>query len=179
MDVKVGEAWVRVIRGDICDCLTDAIVNAANNNLWMGAGVAGAIKRRGGEEIEREAMQKGPIPVGEAVPTRAGRLKAKYIIHAAAMGQDLVTDAAKVGMATRTSLNRAEELGLVSIAFPALGAGVGGFPKEDAAKVMIREVIEFLKAGSKLQEVVFVLFDDETQQVFEQTFVHTLELNVP
>src|SRR2546428_3273502 len=106
--------------GDITQADVDAIVNAANNHLWMGAGVAGAIKRAGGPDIEREAISKGPIPVGEAVVTSAGALRAKYVIHAAAMGQNLQTDAAKVRLATRNALTRARELAIRSIAFPAL-----------------------------------------------------------
>ena len=168
MEVKIGEAAIRVMQGDICDCTTDAIVNAANNHLWMGAGVAGAIKRRGGAEIEREAVAKGPIPIGEAAVTEAGRLAAKYVIHAAAMGQDLVTDAEKIRAATRNSLARANELSLRSIAFPALGTGVGGFPNEQAAAIMVEEAVNHLRAGSSLQEVVFVLFEPGTLRVFEQ-----------
>jgi O-acetyl-ADP-ribose deacetylase (regulator of RNase III) len=92
----------------------------------MGGGVAGAIKRAGGQEIETEAVSKEPIAVGEAVVTGAGRLKAKYIIHAAVMGQDLTTDADKIRQTTRNSLIKADELGIKSLAFPALGTGVGG-----------------------------------------------------
>src|SRR3972149_446583 len=99
-------------KGDITDSGADAIVNAANNHLWMGSGVAGAIKRKGSAEIEKEAIAKGPIAVGEAVATTGGKLKARYVIHAAAMGQDLRTDEAKIASATRNALLRAEELGI-------------------------------------------------------------------
>jgi len=167
MEVKIGETTVRLMKGDICDCKTDAIVNAANNHLRMGGGVAGAIKRRGGEEIEKEAMAKGPIPIGEAVVTGGGRLAARYVIHAAGMGMDLQTDAEKVRLATKNSLRRAEELGLKSIAFPAIGTGVGGFPREEAAAIMIGEVVNHLRAGSDLQEVAFCLFDEASLQAFE------------
>ena len=119
-----------LVQGDICERPVGAIVNAANNHLWMGGGVAGAIKRRGGVEIEREAMAQGPIPVGRAVATGAGALAARYVIHAAVMGQDLRTDAALIREATRAALLVAEGLGVQSIAFPALGTGVGGFPLE-------------------------------------------------
>jgi len=169
MEAKIGKATITLIKGDICDCTTEAIVNAANNHLWMGAGVAGAIKRRGGGEIEKEAVAKGPIPIGEAVVTGGGGLAAKYVIHAAAMGQDLTTDAQKVRLATRNSLLRAEELKLRSIAFPALGTGVGGFPKEEAAAVMLEEVTRHLRAGGELKEVVFALFDEASLRAFEQT----------
>ncbi len=159
---------ITLYQGDITQLETDAIVNAANNALWMGAGVAGAIKRRGGDEIEREAVSKGPIPVGEALVTGAGRLKAKYVIHAAAMGQDLVTDATKIRNATMNSLLRAEELGIKSMAFPALGTGVGGFSYEEAAEIMIRTVREHLAGETCLEEVVFALYGEAAYQAFEE-----------
>jgi O-acetyl-ADP-ribose deacetylase (regulator of RNase III) len=118
--------------GDITEQASDAVVNAANNYLWMGSGVAGAIKARGGEEIEREAMKLGPIEPGQAVTTSAGRLKARHCIHAAAMGQDLATSADLLSKATRSSLTEAARLGLESISFPALGTGVGGSPSKPA-----------------------------------------------
>lgn len=161
-------ARITLYQGDITQLETDAIVNAANNALWMGAGVAGAIKRRGGDEIEQEAVSKGSIPVGEALVTGAGRLKAKYVIHAAAMGQDLVTDATKIRNATVNSLLRAEELGIKSIAFPALGTGVGGFSYEEAAEVMIRTVREHLAGETCLEEVVFALYGEAAYKAFEK-----------
>lgn len=159
---------IRVRQGDITDVEADAIVNAANNHLWMGAGVAGAIKQKGGRSIEDEAMKKAPIPVGEAVATGAGNLKTKYVIHAAVMGQDLQTDSAKIERATLNALKRADELGLRSIAFPALGTGVGGFPVRDAAKVMFKTVSGFLSGETSLKEVVFVLYDSRAYQAFAE-----------
>src|ERR687896_900805 len=117
---------LEVVEGDITALGVDAIANAANNHLWMGAGVAGAIKRAGGEEIEREAVAKGPIAVGDAVATGAGRLAARHVIHGAVMGQDLQTDADLVRRTTRRCLEVAEEVGAESLAFPAFGTGVGG-----------------------------------------------------
>ncbi len=154
-------------RGDITSLDADAIVNAANNALWMGGGVAGAIKRAGGQGIEDEAVRQAPIPVGEAVVTGAGSLKARYVIHAAVMATDLVTDADKIRSATRNSLRRAEELGLKSIAFPALGTGVGRFPYEKVAEIMIDTVSDYLAGDSGLEEVIFALFDDEAFEAFE------------
>jgi len=133
----------------------------------MGAGVAGAIKRAGGKAIEDEAVKQGPIPVGEAVVTGAGRLSTRQVIHAAVMGRDLVTDADKIRDATKNSLLRAEELGLKSIAFPALGTGVGGFPYSEAATIMIEAVKEHLAGDSGLEEVLFVLYGDEAYKAFE------------
>jgi O-acetyl-ADP-ribose deacetylase (regulator of RNase III) len=155
-------------QGDITEAEVDAVVNAANNHLWMGAGVAGAIKRKGGEKIETEAVKKGPIPIGEAVITGAGRLKAKHVIHAAVMGQDLRTDEKKIRDSTLNSLKRAEELKLESIAFPALGTGVGGFPTDKCAEFMISEAQEFLKGSRHLKKIVFVLFDESSYETFEK-----------
>lgn len=179
MERKRGSVFLRIVQGDITDQKVDAIVNAANNRLWMGAGVAGAIKRRGGEEIEREAVRQGPIPVGEAVVTGAGRLPARWVIHAAVMGQDLKTGEREIRDATRNALRRAEEKGLRSIAFPALGTGVGGFPLRDAARVMLRAVCDHLDAGKSgppptaaafggLEEIAFVLFDGAALAAFEE-----------
>jgi O-acetyl-ADP-ribose deacetylase (regulator of RNase III) len=154
--------------GDITQLELDALVNAANNHLWMGAGVAGAIKKAGGIEIEAEAVKKGPIPVGRAVVTGAGKLKVKHIIHAAVMGQDLTTDAEKISQATRNSLVRADELDIKSLAFPALGTGVGGFPLEECARVMIAEVLRFSAEKTGLKKVVFALFSEQSYRVFKQ-----------
>ena len=159
-------AEITLHQGDITHLTTDAIVNAANSHLWMGAGVAGAIKRAGGGEIEREAVSKGPIPVGEAVVTGAGQLKARYVIHAAAMGQDLRTDAEKIRVATVNSLKRADELGLRSIAFPALGTGVGGFSYRQAAEVMIEAIRQYLVGQTVLEEVVVALYGQCAYEAF-------------
>ena len=159
---------VEVCRGDITQLELDSLVNAANNRLWMGGGVAGALKRAGGREIEVEAVKKGPIPIGEAVVTGAGKLKARYIIHAAVMGQDLKTDAQKVRQATRNSLLRGDELGIKSMAFPALGTGVGGFPLDECARIMISEVRQYSAKKTGLERVVFVLYDEPAYQAFKQ-----------
>lgn len=159
---------IEIYQGDITQLELDALVNAANNRLWMGGGVAGALKRAGGKEIEAEAVRKGPIPVGEAVVTGAGRLKARYIIHAAVMGQDLKTDAAKVRQATKNSLLRADETGIKSLAFPALGTGVGGFPLDECAIIMIGEVRQHLVQKTALERVVFALYNEPAYQAFRQ-----------
>jgi O-acetyl-ADP-ribose deacetylase (regulator of RNase III) len=163
---KVGSATLRLVEGDICGRDADAVVNAANNELWMGGGVAGAIKRRGGSEIEREAMAKGPIPIGESVVTTGGGLKARHVIHAAVMGTDLTTSAAYIRAATLTALERAKELRLRSIAFPALGTGVGGFPLGECARIMRDAVTEHVKSGTTLELVEFVLFGREAYEAF-------------
>lgn len=162
--------WViEIIQGDITEQSTQALVNAANNHLWMGAGVAGAIKRKGGAAIEAEAVKKGPIPVGEAVVTAAGSLKARYIIHAAVMGQDLTTDENKIRAATLNALKRAEESKIESISFPALGTGVGGFPMREAARIMMEAAKSHLENNPPaLKKISFVLFQEEAQKDFEK-----------
>jgi len=170
MVIAIGNAELEAQRGDISQAKVDAIVNAANNHLWMGAGVAGALKRAGGAEIEQEAVAKGPVEIGEAIVTKGGALHAKYVIHAAVMGQDLRTDESKISKATRNSLIRARELGIRSIAFPALGTGVGGFPPDLAADAMITECISFMHGGSAvaLKKIVFILFTDDALNAFEK-----------
>ncbi len=157
---------LEAIQGDITQIEAEAIVNAANNRFWMGGGVAGAIKRAGGPEIEAEAMQQGPVPVGEAVATGAGRLKARYVIHAAVMGQDLATDATIIRRATASSLRLADRLGVRSLAFPALGTGVGRFPVAECARIMVDEVRLHGEGETGLERVVFVLFDEATYTAF-------------
>lgn len=163
---------IRVVQGDITEQDVDAVVNAANNHLWMGAGVAGAIVRRGGRGIEADAMRQGPIGVGDAVITGGGDLPAPHVIHAAAMGQDLRTDAEKVQRATDSALTLAEQRGLKSIAFPALGTGVGGFPLDECARIMIRVAREHAGKPEALREVRFVLFDTAAYDAFRRAAAH-------
>jgi len=138
---------LEVREGDIAAVEADAIANAANNHLWMGAGVAGALKRAGGEEIEREAMAQGPVEVGTAVATTAGRLHARYVVHGAVMGQDLRTTADLVRRTTRACLELADELGCASLALPAFGTGVGGFPLGECARLMVDETRGYHRAA--------------------------------
>ena len=158
---------VEVVEGDIAVLEVEAIANAANNHLWMGSGVAGAIKRAGGEEIEREAVQQGPIEVGEAVATGAGRLRARWVIHGAVMGQDLRTNAELVRRTTESCLRVADELGAESLALPALGTGVGGFPLEECARIMVETIRAY--EPSSLKRVVFAVFGADAAAAFERT----------
>ncbi|HEU4450940.1 MAG TPA: macro domain-containing protein [Gaiellaceae bacterium] len=155
---------IEVVEGDITTLDVDAVVNAANDRLWMGAGVAGAIKRAGGEEIEREAVAKGPIAVGDAVATGAGRLPARHVVHGAVMGQDLRTDADLIRRTTRRSLEVAEELGARSVALPALGTGVGGFPLAECARIMVGEAR--VHRARALERIVFAVYGDEAERAF-------------
>ena len=157
---------LEVVEGDITELEVDAIANAANNELWMGAGVAGAIKRAGGQEIEQEAVAQAPIAVGQAVATGAGTLKARHVVHAAVMGQDLQTSAELVSQATRRTLEVADELGARSLAMPAFGTGVGGFPIERCAELMVTEVRAFEPAN--LERVVFAVFGHDAEHAFRQ-----------
>ncbi|MEE9277261.1 MAG: macro domain-containing protein [Dehalococcoidia bacterium] len=159
---------IEVVQGDITDQDVDAIVNAANNHLWMGAGVAGAIVRRGGSGIEDEAIRQGPVAVGDAVVTGAGSLPAKHVIHAAVMGQDLVTDAEKIRRASESALDLAQELRLRSIALPALGTGVGGFPVDECARIMVDVARARASKPEALPTVRFVLFDEAAYQAFQR-----------
>ncbi len=168
MKVNIGVAILEIVQGDITEQDTEAIVNAANNFLWMGSGVAGAIKRYGGEEIEREAMVQAPVEMGEAVITSAGKLKAKHVIHAAVMGQDLHTDAEKIKTSTFNSLKLAELKQVKSISFPAIGTGVGGFSIFQCANIMLNEVINFLQNTKYIKLVRFVLFDKQTFDAFNE-----------
>jgi O-acetyl-ADP-ribose deacetylase (regulator of RNase III) len=156
---------LEAIDGDITALDVEAIANAANNALWMGAGVAGAIKRAGGEEIEREAVAKGPIEVGEAVATNAGRLKAQWVVHGAVMGQDLQTNADLVRRTTRRCLEVADELGARSLALPAFGTGVGRFPLAECAEIMVGEASAFQPQA--LERIVFAVFGREACDAFE------------
>ena len=155
---------IEVVEGDITELDVDAIANAANDRLWMGAGVAGAIKQAGGEEIEHEAVAKGPIAVGDAVATGAGRLAARYVIHGAVMGQDLRTDADFVRRTTRRCLELADELGCRSLALPAFGTGVGGFPLAECAEIMVAAATEYEPVT--LERVVFAVYGDEAEDAF-------------
>ncbi len=157
-------------RGDITQADVDAVVNAANTDLMLGAGVAGAIRRAGGPGIQEECNRIGPIPLGEAAITGAGKLRARYVIHAAGMHLGGGVSAESCRKATLNSLKRAEEKQLQSIAFPAIGTGVGGLDMAACARVMLGAVREHLKGKTSLERVVFVLFDETARQVFEKTW---------
>jgi O-acetyl-ADP-ribose deacetylase (regulator of RNase III) len=174
---KIGRLQLTVTLGDITEQTADAVVNAANNHLWMGSGVAGAIKAKGGEEIEREAMRLGPIEPGQAVTTSAGRLKARYCIHAAAMGQNLATSADLISKATRSALAEASRLDLNSVAFPALGTGVGGFPAESCARLMLAAALGHSRPTPKPGSVTFVLRDEPAFRSFADALKSIPESN--
>ena len=164
---------IRVEEGDISTFDGDAVVNAANNHLILGAGVAGAILRRGGGIIQAECneyvRQHGPVRVGEAALTGGGDLPAHYVIHAAAMG-DEPASAATIESATRASLRIAVEQGIRSLAFPVLGAGVGGFPFDESARIMVDEIRRFAgKHPDAIETVVLYGFLPEQAEALRRT----------
>jgi O-acetyl-ADP-ribose deacetylase (regulator of RNase III) len=154
--------------GDIAAETTDAVVNAANNAFWMGSGVAGALKARGGQTIEADAMAQGPVEPGECVVTSGGGLAARYVIHAAVMGQDLRTSATLIDRATRNALRLGEGCRIASIAFPAFGTGVGGFALDDCARVMIEAIRAHAGAAVSLRLVRIVLFGLPAYRAFAE-----------
>ena len=168
MTLRRNDGRLEIVQGDIADQDTEAIVNAANNHFWMGSGVAGAIKRKGGDTIEREAVAQGPVEVGGAVITSGGSLKARFVIHAAAMGQDLRTDAKKIRAAVRNSLQLAEKKRIATISFPAIGTGVGGFPVSECAEIMVAEAKEHTRHARQPTLIRFVLFDKQSFDAFQK-----------
>jgi O-acetyl-ADP-ribose deacetylase (regulator of RNase III) len=168
-------ATLEIAEGDIAHQPTAAVVNAANNELWMGAGVAGAIKAAGGDEIEADAMAQGPVALGECVVTTFGRLPwPRFVIHAVVMGQDLQTSGVLIETAARNALRIAEELTIPSIAFPALGTGVGGFPIGSCAKIMIEGVRGHVTPDTSLRLVRFVLFGRAAYERFAEVAMELL-----
>jgi len=156
-----------LLEGDITDQAVDAIVNAANSALVLGAGVAGAIARRGGDAIARECAEKGPIEVGESAITTAGELPARFVIHAAGMPPGGQASAESVRAAVRSALALAESEGCRSVAFPAIGAGIGGFSLQTCAEISLEEARRVAEAGSSLEEIRFVLFGEPAFRLFE------------
>jgi len=159
---------IRLEEGDITQAAVDAIVNAANTDLVLGSGVAGAIRSRGGPEIQRECDALGPIGLGEVAITGAGALPARHVIHAAGMLPGGRVEEPALRSCTRGALELAEGRGLRSLAFPAIGTGVGGFSVQRCAEVMLDEVRRHVARGSQLEEIRFVLFGEPAYRVFEQ-----------
>jgi len=168
MMLRVGKSIIELVKGDITELEVDAIVNAANSRLKMGGGVAGAILRKGGWSIQEECDKIGYCPVGGAVITGAGKLKAKYVIHAVGPRMGEGDEDRKLRNATLNSLKLAEKHGVKSMAFPAISTGIFGFPKDRCAKIMLRTTVDYLKAGSNIERVIFCLYDDETYQIFAE-----------
>jgi O-acetyl-ADP-ribose deacetylase len=167
-------------KGDLTEAQVDAIVNAANNDLILGGGVAGAIRAKGGPSIQAECDKLGPIPIGEAVLTGAGKLRAHYVIHAASMQLGGRTSEAALRNSTRNSLKRAAEQRLKSIAFPAIGTGIAAFPIERCAVVMLEEIRDHLRGTTvhrvePVDRVEIVLFDDRGLSVFQDALAKMID----
>jgi O-acetyl-ADP-ribose deacetylase (regulator of RNase III) len=167
VQVKVGESTVELIEGDITEVEVDALVNAANTDLVLGAGVAGAIAAKGGPEIQKECNKIAPIGLGQAAATTAGELRAKYVIHAAGMGPERRTNKGVLETVTRNTLLCAEDKKAKTVAFPAIGTGVGGMRVEDSAKVMLNVVLDYLHEGTNyIRKVMFVLYGSRAFDAF-------------
>jgi O-acetyl-ADP-ribose deacetylase (regulator of RNase III) len=161
---------ITILKGDLTEQDVDAIVNAANNDLQLGGGVAGAIRRKGGPAIQEECNRVGPIAVGEAAITGGGNLKARHVIHAASMQLGGRTTEEALRSSTRASRARAKEAGLAGVAFPAVGTGIAGFPIRRCAEVMLEEAARHLAGETSLREVRFVLYDVPAYETFSEVY---------
>src|ERR671917_403095 len=159
-------AELDVVQADVTKLEVDAIANAANTQLAHGGGVAAAISRAGGPEVQRESDEKAPIGLGEAVETTAGDMPAKWVIHAATMELGGPTSAEIIRRATASTLAKADELGARSLALVAFGTGIGGFPLDEAARIEVEEVRRHLDAGSGLERVVFAVHGADAERAF-------------
>jgi len=159
---------LELVQGDITDVDVDVIVNAANQHLQLGSGVAGAIRTKGGPSIQEECDRIGGTPVGTAVMTGAGHLKARRVIHAVGPMMGEGDEDKKLASAVRAALALADRRGMKSIALPAISTGVFGFPLDRAARIMLTEIQRFLQGGTKLDRVVLCLYDDEAFGVFKR-----------
>jgi len=168
MKVKIKKSILELRDGDITEMQTDAIVNAANDRLVLGGGVAGAIRKKGGPQIQAECNKIGGTFVGGAVITTAGNLKAKHVIHAVGPRMGEGNENEKLKNATLNSLKLADENNLKSISFPAISAGIFGFPIERCAEIMLKTTIEYLNGKTNLENVTFCLYGKESYQVFEK-----------
>jgi O-acetyl-ADP-ribose deacetylase (regulator of RNase III) len=161
---------VHIEKGDLTTRDVDAIVNAANNDLLLGGGLAGAIARKAGPSVQEECNRHGPIKVGQAAITAAGMLPARHIIHQASMSLGSATTAEALRQSTAAVLELAEEHDLRTLAFPAVGTGIGGFSTRLAATIMLEEVARHLRGQTHLTDIYFVLFDDPTLETFQQVY---------
>ena len=168
-------AEIALWNGDICDLEVDAIVSPASTSLWMATGVAGAIKRQGGEEIEFAAVRQGPAKLGDAIVTGAGSLAARWVIHAVSIDNARRTDSATIERAVRNAFARARELGVETLAIPALGTGVGGFPITEGARVTVAAVRSELARSPRLTRVTLALRGAASYETFRQALATALE----
>ena len=171
MQIEINHKILVLVEGDITEQESDAIVNAANSSLILGAGVAGAIRSKGGPTIQQECDEIGGCPVGGAAITTGGNLKARHVIHAVGPRMGEGDEDEKLKNATLSSLEVADDNGLKSIVFPAISAGIFGFPIDRCAEIMLSNSIDYLKRDTGLDKIIFCLYG---QQAFD-TFKTTLE----
>lgn len=168
LSIHLEGTQLELVEGDITELKIDAIVNPANEDLQLGSGVAGAIREKGGPSIQEECDRIGSTPVGTAVLTGGGGLSAKHVIHAVGPRMGEGEEDRKLQSAVRSSLALADRHGLRSIALPAISTGNFGFPVDRCARILLTEVYRYLQGGTKLEQVVVVLWDDETFEVFKR-----------
>jgi len=175
LKIRIERTVLELVKGDITELLVDCIVNAANSQLKLGGGVAGAIRRKGGPKIQEECdeiiSKRGEVPTGEAAITSGGNLKARYVIHAVGPVFGEGEEDVKLRDATISSLKIANEHELKSMAFPAISTGYFGLPKKRCAEVMLPAAISYIKGGTQIEKVIFCLFDRETFDIFEETLL--------
>ena len=169
------ELW----NGDICVLEVDAIVNPASPSLWMSTGVGGALKRAGGDAIEFEAVRQAPIEVGSAITTSAGSLAARTVIHAVSLDHNRRTSSVAIATAVRSAMARARELGVSSVAFPALGTGLGGFPLSEAAEITVATLRDEIAGPSTIEHVILALRGAEAYRAFEQAMAAPMTEGTP
>lgn len=167
MKLKINNSTIELLQGDITEMQTDAIVNAANARLILGGGVAGAIRKKGGPTIQQQCDKIGGTFVGGAVITGGGNLKAKYVIHAVGPRMGEGNEDEKLKNATLNSLKLADEKGIKTMAFPAISTGIFGFPIDRCAEIMLQTALEYLNGKTKIEEIVFCLFDRFSYEIFE------------
>jgi O-acetyl-ADP-ribose deacetylase len=169
---------IQLWNGDICELEVDAIVNPANPSLWMATGVGQALKSAAGDEVEFAAVRQLPVSVGDAIVTPAGRLAARLVIHAVSLDRDRRTSASAIESAVRSAFARARENDVVSLAVPALGTGVGGFPMDEAARIAVDTVRDELRRSPGIQSVTFALRGHAAYAVFERALAAPVGIEV-
>lgn len=168
LSIQLEGTQLELVEGDITELEVDAIVNAANENLQLGTGVAGAIRDKGGPSIQEECDRIGGTAVGTAVITGGGALKAAHVIHAVGPKMGEGEEDRKLASAVRASLALADRHGLKSLAMPAISTGNFGFPMDRAARILLTEVYRYLQGGTKIERVVIVLFTDDDFEIFKR-----------
>jgi len=178
MKIRIETTILELVKGDITELSVDSIVNAANNALQLGGGVAGSIRRKGGPVIQNACdkivFEKGKVPAGEAVITTGGNLKAKFVIHAVGPVYGEGEEDTKLRNAVTNSLKLADRHNLRSVAFPAISTGHFGMPKEECAKIMIPTSISYIKNGTQLSTIILCLYDQESYDIFKEILRKTI-----